>query len=259
MKKLTIPNGGMPFEGDDLTYMQQALAEGIGDTLRTFSPTKGDFIISGVNPVYNDVNDTLSWSSGVISVGYEPCKIDAGNLQNVTDYALVDMEISSTFDPSGLDVFADSVSKDTYEVRKATFVLRATQVEVIRPVRNLHRVRELVHHEVDIPVLVGPSTNWLKLRMSNGFVTLEGFVEHTLDKSTLGAKIADIPTQYKPLYTLAPWLSPVRQWRLASWIDGHVDVRLILVGSELRATIDDTSTSTDLNRLMDIHQVSWWV
>jgi hypothetical protein len=137
MKVLEIPSGGMPFTGDDLLWIQDGIKEAVEASVTPFT-IEGKIILTGC---------TTSVVSGstVIAPGYVvldgrichfPGKTVAG-----TNLAIHEFYMKEEYDPAGNDVFADSVSRDTYkkvsvDVRSFTAVepttLRLSEIEAYR-------------------------------------------------------------------------------------------------------------------------------
>lgn len=119
MNKLTIPNGGMPFEGDDLLYMQESLRSGFQFILKAISPSSSLFILQGVTLTPSG-GDTII-SPGIVVINYEMLEF-AGATIPTANLANKAIALDVTYDPAGSEVFADLVSRDTYEMRKAVIV-----------------------------------------------------------------------------------------------------------------------------------------
>lgn len=117
MNKLTIPNGGMPFHGDDVEWMHEGIKEGLKGALYPFvQQYNGNCILAGCDISYAAGDATIT--EGFVVIGYEVCYCPAQTVA-VTSLAASSLKIVSTYDAAGLDVFADSVSRDTYEIRRA--------------------------------------------------------------------------------------------------------------------------------------------
>ncbi len=144
MNQLLIPNGGMPLEGDDLLFLQQALRDSFSSMMKALSPSKGHFILQGVNPSYNEITDELTWDTGIVSIDHEILILDAGSVSS-DSYDKIDLVFSIGYDPAGLDVFADAVAKETYELRKATIVVKGSPGLVDHPVMDLGYLRDLTN------------------------------------------------------------------------------------------------------------------
>lgn len=124
MKRLEIPAGGMPFTGDDLLWMADGLIEGIlavaSNFLEETNTIRG--ILQGFNIVQQ--NNSITISAGWCVLNGKLCVFEGwtGSGQ------LGDWELfyDPEYDPAGSDIFADSVTRDTYRIDKAG--IRATSV-----------------------------------------------------------------------------------------------------------------------------------
>ncbi len=124
MNYLRIPSGGMPFEGDDLLFMQDALYGGILAIANALSSQDlgvfENYILSGCEIAHDG-------SGGSISPGWivvEGKLVYFAGYDNPNwPYALEDSSLSLniSYDPAGNEVFADAISKDTYELRTAIY------------------------------------------------------------------------------------------------------------------------------------------
>lgn len=112
MNSLLIPDGGMPFTGDDLTWMQQSLQNAIQGLASTFGTSPADsFILWGVNV------SGLSVSQGWAVIEGELVYVRATTLTGgqANDWYI---EVEETYNVAGNDQFADSVQRDTYVKRE---------------------------------------------------------------------------------------------------------------------------------------------
>jgi hypothetical protein len=122
MNKLVIHNGGMPFEGDDLTFMQEAMRSGFFIMSHYFTKSTGfndrSCIMRGVNLSLSGVN--INYSNGWVFINGEPCELLSGVATNaVGNEAQYWIEIEEFADPAGTQPYADLVTKDSYMVRRA--------------------------------------------------------------------------------------------------------------------------------------------
>ena len=118
MKRLIIPPGGMPFEGDDLKYIQDSFFEGFKFLLQAISPDTDEisFILKGVE--LNNDGTTITLTPGIVVINYEMLEFPGASFpaSDIDSKAIV---IDESYDPAGNEIFADNVSKDTYFIRKA--------------------------------------------------------------------------------------------------------------------------------------------
>ena len=118
MKRLIIPPGGMPFEGDDLKYIQDSFFQGFKFLLQAISPDPDEisFILQGVE--LNNDGTTITLTPGIVVINYEMLEFPGASFpaSDIDSKAIV---IDESYDPAGNEIFADNVSKDTYFIRKA--------------------------------------------------------------------------------------------------------------------------------------------
>jgi hypothetical protein len=116
MNKLLIPNGGMPLEGDDFRWEQDGVRDALKGILHYFSaPHGGNIILSGCQITLVSGNAVVT--EGYALINHEVCYVPAQTVA-VSSLANSSLKILETYDVSGLEVFADSVSRDTYAIRR---------------------------------------------------------------------------------------------------------------------------------------------
>ena len=114
MNRLIIPNGGMPLHGDDFRWIQDGVKDGIKGLVHLFaSPYNGNIVLSGCAASY--IAGNLSLTPGYVSIDYEVCYFPGATITVPSGGA--SLKLSITYDTGGLDVFADLVSRNTYEIR----------------------------------------------------------------------------------------------------------------------------------------------
>lgn len=123
MKTLQIPNGGMPFTGDDLLWMQDGLKEAVEAAVSPFL-VEGKCILSGCAIRIESGNIVID--PGYIVIGGRILRF-GGKIIPGINLANHEFYIKYEWDPAGNDVFADSVSRDTYQ--KVSADTRAFTVE----------------------------------------------------------------------------------------------------------------------------------
>lgn len=112
MNSLRIPDGGMPFTGDDLTWMQNSLQDAIRGVSSMFGTSPLDsFILWGV--VVTGTSVSQGWA--VIQGELVHVKAFTLNSGQASDWYI---EVEETYDVSGNDQFADGVQQDTYVKRE---------------------------------------------------------------------------------------------------------------------------------------------
>jgi hypothetical protein len=146
----TNANGGMPFELDDLRWLQDAWRMGFGAILKEFSDANGRKLIlsgceispNGTNPVtHSDI------SSGYVLIDEEVFLVPA--YTNIANSALPQKYYriaTPVADPSGNDVYEDSTVHDTYIIREAELVtiLSAVSYRIIAVQDPYHRLKNLI-------------------------------------------------------------------------------------------------------------------
>lgn len=128
MNKLTIPNGGMPLHGDDFAWMQDGIQEAIEGALHLFAaPHGGNLILSGCEATIS--GGAIAYAPGFVLLGHEVLRFEGTTLSNTINDGHK-WKLAITYDPAGNDVFADTVARDTYEVRRAIVQDSPTGVDV---------------------------------------------------------------------------------------------------------------------------------
>lgn len=117
MDKLHIPSGGMPFEGDDLDYINAGIVDAMRANYFHFGqPYSGNFIISGC--AISFAAGFASVTAGYVMLDWEICYCPAQTV-GVTSLAASSLKLGISYDSAGTEVFADSVSRETYQRRRA--------------------------------------------------------------------------------------------------------------------------------------------
>lgn len=108
----------MPLEGDDFNWIYSGLLEAFkGGALYPFAlQHSGNFIIAGCDISFNAGNATIS--EGFVMLNYEICYCPAQTVA-VTSLAASSLKIAETYDANGAEVFADTITRDTYAIRRA--------------------------------------------------------------------------------------------------------------------------------------------
>lgn len=116
MNKLVVPNGGMYLEGDDLRFWDDGIREAIGGMFSLFSDD-GYLVISGLE-ISNDGN-TITVTEGFVLYDNEILYSPEFTFPEDNVFSVYQIALNVSYDPSGLEVFVDSASRDTYEIRQA--------------------------------------------------------------------------------------------------------------------------------------------
>lgn len=111
MKELEIPSGGMPFTGDDLLWMQTGIKEAVEAAVTPFT-IGGKIILSGCGT--SVVSGSTVIAPGYIVLNNRICHFPGKTVAG-TNLAIHEFYMKEEYDPAGNDVFADSVSRDTYK------------------------------------------------------------------------------------------------------------------------------------------------
>lgn len=159
----------MPFEGDDLTYMTDGMVEAIEAAVLPFL-RDGHIILSGIlDTLENDGTTTLS--SGWVVIDNEIMQFDGGSISggDLTQYRL---QRKVTYDAAGNQVFADNISRDTYEIVKASIEFAA---------EGGIKVSELYNYRLDLKpelkyTLVEDDDNKLYARKIGNHIHIEGLL-----------------------------------------------------------------------------------
>jgi hypothetical protein len=156
MNKLVIPNGGMPLEGDDFKFFQDAYAEaflGVFSEIANRVPITGhpntfkNFIISGceitdIGGGNSSISDGFVFIDGEILYAVAVGSVSNASLVNVA------YRLHSYYAPAGNEVFQDSSTQDTYEVRRAQTVTLggSPTVPVVFVAQPNYRFKNLLTH-----------------------------------------------------------------------------------------------------------------
>jgi hypothetical protein len=152
MNRLLTPNGGMPFELDDLNFMQDAYKEGISALLSQFTTMSPHglpathIILSGCEVTPGATH--FSVSAGYVMINNEPLYAPA--VASVPNANLNNMfyRLHTYNDPAGNDLFEDGILRDTYEVRRAELVYLGSGVAypIIQLNNPILRLKTLITH-----------------------------------------------------------------------------------------------------------------
>jgi hypothetical protein len=225
MNKLLIPNGGMPFEGDDLLWMQDAFRTGFGllaDFFTTASAfNDGSCILKGVNLSAGSGN--ITYSPGTMFIAGELCSlaggVAVGAQGNETQWWI---ELESFADPAGTQIFADAVAKDTYQVRRAKVTNSATIPSEGAMQFALLDSYKVINTFVPTTLLNGltaEALNPVSVRKNHRYITFTGSM--TSDGTTAsGSEIFTLPLYYRPA---------ANKTFLSHTVDSGSNARLILI------------------------------
>lgn len=193
MDRILIPNGGMPFTGDDLLWIQNGLRGGVAGFGRHFGNGQS-VVISGVQ--VSIVGFDFTYTEGYVIIDDEILYLPAGTaVGGAPDPDRVSIELDSTFDPTGLDVFGDLVARDTYEKRRAKVVVYAVGTPPANAI-TFDIIEERRYNAVVTPTLVN---SWvglapLKIRRFGKVVAFEGLVVSGTEDSVC----FNVPVGFRP-------------------------------------------------------------
>lgn len=174
----------MPFQLDDLDFMQEATKEGMKGLLHEFArQNSGNVVLSGCQVSPNASNFDIS--EGYVMLDYEVLYF-AGVTNITSDQPYFELEV--TYDPAGNDVFFDNVTRDTYEVRQAKINL---SVPAGSNVRLLDSNRLVYFMKL---ALQEPNVLWGEAYMDSGTELLD------LTKDVNGTPFADPEKNYSKKY-----------------------------------------------------------
>ena len=205
MNKLLTPNGGMPLEGDDFRWEQDAIREAMKGMLHYYAlPTSGHLILSGCAISFAAGNASVT--EGYVCINFEVCYVPAHTVA-VASLAASSLKIVETYDPSGLEVFADSVSRDTYAIRRALIsdgLAGSNEIVLASPPRLetvLASALQIVGQQVTAfeAGFSATAANELYISRRGGIVVLEGGFDTTQTGTGWGNTLAlTIPAGYRP-------------------------------------------------------------
>jgi hypothetical protein len=198
MNKLKIPNGGMPLHGDDFEWLQAASKDAIKGMVHAFAvPFSGNMILSGCEVAGSAV------APGYVLIDYEVCYYPGGTLPtSINDGPK--FVLSVTYDAAGADVFADSVTRDTYEVRRAVVVDNFTGIDVSSGPRLDQRIWVMVESFNTNALVTQFHNGWSATGqmfvqlIGGGMKCLYGQLSTGAKSDTAATKILTIPAEYRP-------------------------------------------------------------
>jgi hypothetical protein len=191
MNKLNIPNGGMPLDGDDFEWVHSGLLEAFKGVLHPFlAKYSGNAILSGC--VVSFGGGLASVTEGWVAINYEVCFCPAQTVA-VASLAASSLKIAQTYDVSGLEVFADSVARDTYLRRRAAIsdgLSGSNEIVLDAPARFTGEISITSF----LNSWVVDTGSAVKARIFNGIVSLEG----VLTGGNTNLSIFNLPAGFRP-------------------------------------------------------------
>lgn len=205
--------GGMPLEGNDLTWMTNGYLEAFKDIMNGFTPPGASaFVISGCVATVSGANVAIS--AGVVYLNDRIRHIDAV-IKTPSQFRLPEIDEDQTFDPSGDEVFEDGTTHQTYVIDYALIIGSGslmTQSDYIAAVNALPKLSHVwkfdsvIEPWVTVPVTAPFTTPGsvfdvsgnlpLQCRkMIGGRVELSGSFAHPVGSTGL---IGTLPVGYRP-------------------------------------------------------------
>lgn len=195
----------MPLEGDDFRWEQDAIRDALKGILHYYAlPTSGHLILSGC--AISFASGTASITEGYVCINFEVCYVPAHSA-SVASLAASSLKIVETYDASGLEVFADSVSRDTYAIRRALIsdgLAGSNEIALASPPRLetvLASSLQIVGEQITAfqSGFSAQSGNELSITRRGGIVILEGGFDTTQTGTGWGNVHAfTIPAGYRP-------------------------------------------------------------
>jgi len=117
MNKLVIPNGGMPLHGDDFNFIDAAVRDAFKGSLYELAMANGGNMILG-GCAFSETLTVATIAEGYVMLNYEIMYVPAQVYAKTSLYTFLVPAVS--FDPAGSEIFANSTTQDTYQIRRAT-------------------------------------------------------------------------------------------------------------------------------------------
>lgn len=219
MNKLkTTDLGGFPVVLDDLRWIDDS----VRDAFKAIFASYGDkFIISGCDLSYDNINLEYTCTEGYIYFNGEILKCAGGIASHDGEVNIAVWNLETLYDAAGLKAFANEVSHDTYEIRRAKF--QSVDIEEIAgkllatSAKRLHELisESLIENEEDwrYPGEVGEPAflgSWETVEMPplskirfkkdlSGNVFLQG---HATAPTAETHEVFQLPSGYRPAKTL---------------------------------------------------------
>lgn len=190
MNKLLTPNGGMPLDGDDFQWIHDGNLEALRGAMWWAIAGAENQIVRGGEISLAGLDASIT--EGFAVIGGELCYIPAHTV-TVSGLATSSLKIEETYDVDGLEVFADSVARNTYAIRRAKIsdgLSGGDEIPLDSPTR-IYYSQEFTSFE----------NGWLtsgsytvRARLFNGMVSLEG----GLTAGTTNLEVFTLPAAFRP-------------------------------------------------------------
>lgn len=219
MKTLHIGLGGHHATGDDLLWLQAGIIESFKTFLDDF--IGNHVILSGVE--FTIGGGDISWTAGYIYMEGEICQVDAGVAVYNANNAF---EIVETYDPAGEQEYEDTVTEQTYIVRKASLTGTTGGTYLFSTARRFKSWREWTAATL-LGSWVASGAAPLYGRNLIGDVIFRGVVTEPAYASGTDSKICTLAAGYRPTYlitVIVPALVNTVKTFLHLQIDSNGDV-----------------------------------
>lgn len=125
--------GGNGIEAEDFEWLQNAILEGFQNVLKGLgADPSGNMILFGCE-VTGAIAAGSAFSAGAVSIGGEPCTVDAGVLPTLNPGEVFMYQLVITNDPTGLEPLESGGTTNQYKIRKATIVSAAASGSYLAP------------------------------------------------------------------------------------------------------------------------------
>lgn len=203
MNKLkTTDLGGFRLRSNDFRWQQNANEMAFKSILNSVDNSK-TIILSGC--VITGITPALSISSGYVSIEGEVIFVPAQSFTVPTLPDVAYLEVQTSWDPTGLKVFKNSIAHDTYEIRTAvvtTGVLPVNRTNILELKTIIQSIGELLSGSSWITLpgasydAVSPAGPAMIMKDNMGFVHFKG---DWLNEDPSGVTpLATLPVGYRP-------------------------------------------------------------
>lgn len=139
MDRFLTYSGEQPIFLDDFNFIQNSILGSLANCLVAITgKTKpNNIIVSGCKVL--KLNDSISWTDGIVILGGEILPIRAGNLTSSLSLPLY-FAVRSTYDPQGEREMKDGSTKQCYQIREAVI----TNIYTDAPLSSSKQLSELL-------------------------------------------------------------------------------------------------------------------
>lgn len=194
----TTDNGGLPLRLDDFRFMHNASLEVVKGLISPLVGTLDALILSGCEAT-NLGGGLYSYSEGYVYFSGEVFYFPAISSTTIAP-ASAAFDVVSTFDPTGVRTFNNSVTHNVYEIRRAT--ITTTVLAPSYPYSSIQTYNKTIHPDVvwnSLPPGSWPSTFAVKYCVdSNGFIHFDGAYGYTGTPPMI-CEVGILPIGVRPL------------------------------------------------------------